>query len=430
MAIAFTYGADAGSSASSTTITRAATFTSGDGVVVWVHWLSSTITITGVADGTNTYLQVGTTVVDSLRGRSSATFYCKNAATGTPTITATFSLAVANRAIAYIKVSGHDNTANAQTGKGQAQGSTGTGADAATTTAMTPTSQPNGVFAVCISQINGPTVTAGTGFAALSTIVGYNALASDTSGTEWKRTTSISTVAGTFTLSASDEPNNIGVIITEAGGGGGAKPFIPIDFFLYNRLPRPQNYNASARTDLIGKDVFFGGAGLAPDYDWPNPLKWRTRSDKWPIDLRTYTDASEFWMLKDTFFGAPGQVNNYNWTNPRIAGFPLELRTLLENLLETTLAPTIAPFYVTEWTNPKRINFPLDLRTFTDASEFWMLRDQFFGVGGNPNYSWPNPQVKMSRTQMMDVLNLLETTLGPSSPVTVILRRLLMGVGT
>lgn len=298
-------------------------------------------------------------------------------------------------------------------------------------------------------------------------------------------------------------------------------------------------------TRLNGKDIFFGVAGLAPTYDWPNPAKWRTASDKWPIDLRTFVgpieiqligkdtffggagkppqhdppqnprgypfpldgrteaQASAFQMLRDTFFGAAGEPPSQQPTpNPAGYRFSYELRTLLVNLLQGTLAANPIPFNLLEWPNPQGYKFPVADRNHTDASEFWMLQDTFFGAAGQPpthtpdanprgypfpvdartllvnlvattlgilpnpffvthwpnprgyqytqdlrtfveglaqinlnsglkplsTQSWPNPVLRpMTRGQVTDALNLLETTLGTS--VAAILRRLLMGVG-
>lgn len=220
MAIAFVYGADSAASGSSTTITRAATYTAGDTILVWVHYSSNTITAT-VADGTNTFTQVGTYVTDTGgHNNRCALFEAHNVAGGSVTITVTFSLTTTNRAVAYIRCTGANTGAGAQDGKGQFQHNPGTGTDAVSTTNMTPTSQPNGVLAVSITTISATTLTAGTGYTSLGTIASWDALAGDTSRVEWKRTTSTSAVAGTFTDSgATEDTHTIGGVFTEASAG-------------------------------------------------------------------------------------------------------------------------------------------------------------------------------------------------------------------
>jgi hypothetical protein len=134
------------------------------------------------------------------------------------------------------------------------------------------------------------------------------------------------------------------------------------------------------------RDTFFGVPGQVLAYDWQNP-RWRASiahlfDHKNPglfvavqspfaqlnwqnplvagrgVDLLSYIDPSEVWMLRDIFFGAAGQPPaNLDWQNPR--GKP----------------------------------FSIDLGSFIDASEFWMLRDVMFGVAGQvPAYDWQNPR--------------------------------------
>src|SRR5437773_1374935 len=105
-------------------------------------------------------------------------------------------------------------------------------------------------------------------------------------------------------------------------------------------------------TTLKSQDQFFGVAGN-PNYDWPNP----TLRKPPPVDNYTWRDPLKLNLLgKDQFFGAPGQPLVYDWQNPRGYAFPTENRT------------------------------------YIDASEFWMLKDAFFGLAGNPNFDWPNPR--------------------------------------
>jgi hypothetical protein len=103
---------------------------------------------------------------------------------------------------------------------------------------------------------------------------------------------------------------------------------------------------------LQGKDLFFRGAGDAPNYDWPNP-----RGYVYPQSLRIFEQSLKIVLAgKDKQFLGPGQWKTYDWPNPLI---------------------------------PRR---SIDLITIADASEFWLLKDRFFGLAGNPNFDWPVPK--------------------------------------
>src|SRR5258708_11326431 len=46
--------------------------------------------------------------------------------------------------------------------------------------------------------------------------------------------------------------------------------------------------NPGGQANYVGKDIFFGLAGKAPNFDWPNPVGHDLRSRAWPsIDLKT-----------------------------------------------------------------------------------------------------------------------------------------------
>lgn len=83
---------------------------------------------------------------------------------------------------------------------------------------------------------------------------------------------------------------------------------------------------------------------------------------------------------KDKFFGDAGMVVDYDWPNPQI---------------------------------PRRA---LDLLTQTDSSEFWMLRDTFFGGAGQPETQkdFPNPLRPGYPVSLRTwLVSLLQTTLAP-----------------
>lgn len=222
--IAATYGSDAAASAGSTTITRTATFGAGETIVVHVQCAHGTATCT-VADGTNTYNIVSgaTTRETFFATRSGFVFEAVNVAAGSPTITVTFSTSVTQRNVSYVRLANANTGAAAQDGEGQFQINPTTGTDATTTGNMTPTSQPNGVVGWAMTYVDGSSCTQGTGFTSLGVLTAWNALAGDTSRVEFKRTTSTTDVAATFTVgSASEDVMTLGVVISEVSGAAAA----------------------------------------------------------------------------------------------------------------------------------------------------------------------------------------------------------------
>lgn len=221
--IAATYGSDAAASAGSTTITRTATFGAGETIAVHVQCAHGTATCT-VADGTNTYNLVHTERETVFATRSAFVFEAHNVAAGSPTITVTFSTSVTQRNVSYVRLVNCDTTVGAQDGEGQFQTSPTTGTDATTTGNMTPTSQPNGVVGWAMTYVDTSTVTQGTGFTSLGVLAAWNALNTDTSRVEFKRTTSTADVAATFTVgSATEDVMTLGVVFTEVSGAAAPK---------------------------------------------------------------------------------------------------------------------------------------------------------------------------------------------------------------
>src|SRR5258708_1611250 len=75
--------------------------------------------------------------------------------------------------------------------------------------------------------------------------------------------------------------------------------------------------------NLLGQDQFFSGAGVGPDYDFPNPTLRKPHA----IDVRTWTQSPALFG-NDKFFGAAGEVPTYDYPNPRGKTFASDLRTL------------------------------------------------------------------------------------------------------
>jgi len=190
-----------GSTSSSTVPSFSATLT-GTGAGHYLHVgiiINSGETIT-VADGSNTYSQLGSTLTNGTN-RSFYQYAALNRVGGTLTFTVTFTNGSSNQWIIIFReiggTSGVDTTGMAtNSAAGQYQSSPGTAANAVTTGNFTPSVAPGGMSAFTWSQIVVADVSAGTGFT-----LGANGNSS-TSGSlfaEFQRYTSTTPLAGTWT---------------------------------------------------------------------------------------------------------------------------------------------------------------------------------------------------------------------------------------
>lgn len=153
-------------------------------------------------------------------------------------------------------------------------------------------------------------------------------------------------------------------------------------------VPRGSTPSVELKTYVDGsetwllKDQFFGAPGQPPNQsDWPNP-----RSATPAIELRTDVDPLEFWLLQDSFFGPPGKAPSFDWPNPRGPVFPITLRTLALGLQQSTLQPSTAPPIVPiDWPNPiRRVVVPTGNLTHL----FYYIQDQTVPYAQT---DWPNP---------------------------------------
>lgn len=124
--------------------------------------------------------------------------------------------------------------------------------------------------------------------------------------------------------------------------------------------------------------------------DWQNPLG-RT----FPSDLRTFLNAAEVHLIgKDLFFGAAGQAPVYDYPNPQPQRKITPDFVPQESLALQAGTVVAYPFSQTDWQNPRGRAFSNELRTFLNPSEVQLFgQDQFFAAAGQaPVYSYPNPQ--------------------------------------
>jgi hypothetical protein len=180
-------------------VTMTSTMTAGNAVVCGVWWLSTSVTLTSVADTANTYTVINNTVGSSW---SASSVYAKNLSAAS-TITATFSGSVNRAGISCREFSGASTSAPLDTSAINSQSFPGTGTDALTSTSFTTTGTGDYIWgATYDTNANSPTFTAGTGFSGGSLATGTGAAASGPYS-EYKIQSAAGSIAATFTSSVS-----------------------------------------------------------------------------------------------------------------------------------------------------------------------------------------------------------------------------------
>jgi hypothetical protein len=214
-AISVSVGGNAAAAGSASSLAVASVVeASGDRIVHACRWRNATATAT-VSDGTNTFNQIGS-YSDNGSDRY-AWWESINVTAGTRTITTTFSAAATFRYCVSLKVSGSDsNASQASTLVSNLAGNWTNATDNATSGNMTPTAQPNAIIGVIGTIYNARTISAGTGFTSLGALANWDTANGDTSLAEWRRTTSTSAAAATFTLSGAEGGFIWGLVVGEA----------------------------------------------------------------------------------------------------------------------------------------------------------------------------------------------------------------------
>jgi len=185
------------SSSSSTTHTITITPSAGSALALFFQWWAQTgATVTQVTDdqgGSWTVLDHGFVSAGSDKG---ATAYMQNATAATRVITITLSVAAGFKGARVVEITGAKTSGVLDGHAVNPQSGIGTTADALTSGPMTTSGAPAMVVGFCLEDNNSLSINAGTGFTG-----GTQTWQSDsqTTKSEWKRVTSGTSQAATFT---------------------------------------------------------------------------------------------------------------------------------------------------------------------------------------------------------------------------------------
>jgi hypothetical protein len=207
-------------------------------------------------------------------------------------------------------------------------------------------------------------------------------------------------------------------------------------------LPR-QRYELATPGQLIGQDRLYAGPGQVPPYAnenpvrrrGPEPLSWWQNLLLSTLGIVTAPFAQFDWPVlrrlvrrqqheapsptqligQDRIYAGPGQVPAYDTNQPVASRRSIELRTWLQNLLQSTLSVTVFPFALFDWPNPRgpRPNSRLQ-RTHTASTPQQLIgQDQIYaGPGQVPSYDLNQPLRPRRTIELWTwVQNLLQSTL-------------------
>jgi hypothetical protein len=157
----------------------------------------------------------------------------------------------------------------------------------------------------------------------------------------------------------------------------GAPPFSQQDW----PNPRDKIYPTQTRSwlnpaqiQLVGQDVFFGSAGMGPDFDWPTP-----KAQVYPQSNRTWVFAQQLVPV------GPAPFAQDDWPLPRTRG-PGGTWTWSQQLIS---APVAAPFSQTDWPNPRASAYPSQTRSWTKIALLPPLNAAAMPFNQS---DWPNPR--------------------------------------
>lgn len=221
MAIAHVQSNGTTNDASSTTIAQAfgTSPVSGNLILVALSWGNTSAETPTVADShSNTYTQIGSTLVDVPNGQCAAVFYAKNITGGANTVTATFPGARDFRRIVIQEFSGASTTAPLDTFAAVQANTTTTGTDGTVTGNITPANNGSLIWGLICPISGTPTIAPGTGFTErIETASGVGA---DLEAEDFVQATAAS-VDATWTIGTADVWFHAFVASFVPAGGGG-----------------------------------------------------------------------------------------------------------------------------------------------------------------------------------------------------------------
>lgn len=171
----------------------------GDRNIVFVTYSSGSRTVESISHNSNTYNYIGT-LSDATNGQSWAILECRNTSASAGS-TLTFNLASGepSRGVAVVRLTGLDTAVACLIAQNNPS-NPGTGANAVTSTNLTPGAQPGVLCGFVMDDSGGEAgIASGTGFTDLGTISTWEAQIGIKAHWEHKAITSTSAVAATFT---------------------------------------------------------------------------------------------------------------------------------------------------------------------------------------------------------------------------------------
>lgn len=191
-----------------TTLATSITVSSGDWIVVFVSWLSTTATASVADDKGNSYTaRHNPTTVGS--GRAAA-FYAKAGSGGSTTITATIS-ASATTTIHAFAFSGRDTTSAFDGSAAHTQVNAPSGTDAITSTAIVPTVDGADLVGFSVDLGSTAAITVGTGWTTHETADYYAG--------ETKVQSTAASIAATFTRTTTSQDCATFIVALKPTGG-------------------------------------------------------------------------------------------------------------------------------------------------------------------------------------------------------------------
>jgi hypothetical protein len=256
---------------SGTAISCSVTYVTDDtGIIFTTYNALGTGTTTTVSDGTNTYTQVGTELVDTTYDQRVNIFECVNPTPGTYTVTCTLGAAKVSRGIGAGVYTGI--TGSAEDYAGNFQSAPATSTDSVTSGNVTPTSAPATIIGITLAQ-GLATITEGTGFKLRGAFTDLDAGFSNVTKIEDKTVATTDNVAATFTTSTSAVQNmTVALAYGNIVETGTLSPNIFTETELFYAPTLTESNRSHAATFILFDDIFYApiithvGTNLEPAF--------------------------------------------------------------------------------------------------------------------------------------------------------------------